>query len=251
MKNPYDFTGKKYIVTGASSGMGRSTAIRLAEQGAQVVLMSRSKDKLNETLSMMNGDRHQVIVVDLADVEDMTSIFNDIVADGKKLDGIVHCAGISKVLPVSMLSRKVMEETMNLNLYSLIEMTRLFSKKKYHVNGSIVAVSSIVVDMPSKCQTIYAASKAALNVAIKTMAMELADKNIRINCVMPASTATPMMELAKAEMSEDLFRRKMETQVLGVTEPEDIANAILFLLSDASKSMTGRALYTDGGYLGI
>lgn len=251
MKNPFDFTGKKIAVTGASSGIGRSTAIMLSEQGAHVVLISRNQQKLEETLSMMQGEGHQIFAVNLGETEDMTNLFNMIVADGKKLNGIVHCAGVSKVLPLSMITRPRLEESMNLNLYALIEMARLFTKKKYHEDGSIVAVSSIVVDMPSKCQTIYASTKAALNVAVKTLAMELADKDIRINCVVPASTDTPMMQNAKQEMSEELFNRKMDTQLLGVTKPEDVASAILFLLSDASCAITGRALYTDGGYLGI
>lgn len=250
MKNLFDFTGKKIIVTGASSGIGRSTAIRLAEQGAQVVLISRNEEKLKETKSLMQGDSHIIIPADLGQLEDMTELFNQIISDGKKLDGIVHCAGIATILPLNMIKRHKMEECMNINLYALIEMTRLYAKKKYHNNGSIVAVSSIVVRYPVKCQTVYAASKGAVNATVQALAIELADKGIRINCIMPASTDTKMMQDAMDTMPDTTMKEKVNAQLLGVTHPDDIADAIMFLLSDASRATTGRAFYADGGLLG-
>lgn len=251
MKNLFDFTEKKFIVTGASSGIGRSTAIRLSQQGASVVLMSRNKEQLQETQNLMEGTSHQIIPVDLGQVEDMTELFDEIVSDGIKIDGLVHCAGMATILPLNMIKRNKLEECMNVNLYALLELTRLYAKKKYHNNpGSIVAVSSIVVRYPVKCQTVYAASKGAVNAAVQALAIELADKGIRINSVMPASTDTKMMQDAMSTMPDTTMKEKVNAQLLGVTQPEDIADAILFLLSDASRATTGRAFYADGGLLG-
>lgn len=250
MKNLLDFTGKKFLVTGASSGIGQSTAICLAEQGAQVVLNGRNQERLEETKARMTGKGHQILAADLGAIEDMTKLFDEMVADGKKLDGFVHCAGIATILPLNMIKRSKIEECMSINLYALLEMTKLFAKKKYHEGGSIVAVSSIVVKHPAKCQTVYAASKGAVNAAVQALAIELADKNIRINCIMPASTDTNMMRNALDQMPDEVMKKKLDEQLLGLTQPEEIANSIMFLLSDMSSAVTGRAFYADGGLLG-
>ena len=253
MRNPYDFTGKKFIVTGASSGIGRSTAVRLSEQGAQIVLISRNQEKLEETRSMMQEGFHQIIPVDLGRTEDLSEVFDEIISDGVKLDGFVHCAGIATILPLERIRRKNLEECMNINLYALLELARLYAKKKYRNTGgegSIVAVSSIVARYPAKCQTVYAASKGAVNAVVQTLAIELAKKGIRINSIMPASTDTAMMRQALENMPNTVMQEKMKDQLLGVMHPDDIADAILFLLSDASRATTGRAFYADGGLLG-
>lgn len=250
MKDMLDFTGKKILVTGASSGIGRSTAIRLSEQGAQVILNGRNMERLEETKAAMAGEGHMLLPADLGALEDMTELFNEMVSDGKKLDGLVHCAGIATILPLNMIKRSNMEECMRVNLYALLEMTRLFAKKKYHDGNAIVAVSSIVVRHPAKCQTVYAATKGAINAAVQALAIELAEKKIRINCVMPASTDTNMMRDAMTRMPDEAMKRKMNQQLLGMTKPEEIANTILFLLSDLSSAVTGREFYADGGLLG-
>lgn len=251
MKNYFNFTDRKYIVTGASSGIGKSTAICLSEQGAQVVLMGRDETKLRETREMMSGDYHQIIPIDLGKEKDLTEVFNKIISDGKKLDGLVHAAGIATILPLNMIKRHNLEESMNINLYALIELARLFSKKKYHKEkGTIVAVSSIAVKYPSKCQTIYTATKGAVNAVVETLAIELASKNIRINSVMPGATDTKMLREAMDVVPEELKNQKMERQLLGISAPEDIVGSIMFLLSDASAAATGRAFYADGGILG-
>ena len=249
MWNPYDFTGKRFIVTGATSGMGRATAIKLSEQGAEVCLLARREEKLKETLPLLSGQGHRCYVKNFSEPEGYKEIFDDIVSDGHKIDGLVHCAGMAKILPVTLLSKKTMDESMTVNLYSFVEMTSLLSKKKYHDKASIVDVSSISVRYPQKCQGIYVATKSAMNTIVTAMAIELAEKGIRVNTVMPSTTNTQMAKEAFENKTEEQIKEAIGQQVLGLIEPEDIADIIMFLLSDASRMITGREIYADGGYI--
>lgn len=249
MWNPFDFTGKRIIVTGATSGMGKATAIKLAQQGAEICLLARNLDKINETLGLMHGSGHKYYIKDFSEPGGYKEIFDSIVSDGHKIDGLVHCAGIAKILPISMLSKKTMDESMTTNFYSYVEMVSLLSKKKYHDKASVVGISSISTLYPQKCQGIYVATKSAMNTITTAMAIELAEKGIRINTVMPSSTNTQMLKEAFENKTEEQIKESIEQQVLGLTEPEDIADIIMFLLSDASRMITGREIYADGGYI--
>lgn len=249
MWNPFDFTGKRYIVTGCTSGIGKATAIRLSEQGAQICLLARNEEKMKETLSLLKGEGHKCYIKDFSESGGYKEIFEDIVSDGHKIDGLVHCAGMAKILPVGMLSKQTMDESMTTNLYSFVEMVSLMSKKKFHDKASIVGVSSISTLYPQKCQGIYVATKSAMNTMVTSMAIELAEKNIRINTVMPSSTNTQMLKEAFENKTEEQIKESIEQQVLGLIEPEDVADIIMFLLSDASRMITGREIYADGGYI--
>lgn len=250
MWNPYDFSGKRYIITGATSGIGRATALRLAEQGAEVIILARNEEKMKETLSILPGDGHLGYVKDFSSCDGYKEIFDSIVSDKGKIDGIVYSAGMAKILPIGHLNKKNMDESMSVNLYSFVEMVSLYSKKKYHAEkGSIVGVSSISVQYPQKCQGIYVATKAAMNAMVTSMAMELAERGIRINTVMPSSTNTQMLKEAFENKTEDQVKDALGQQVLGLIQPEDVADIILFLLSDASRMITGREIFADGGYI--
>ena len=249
MWNPFDFSGKRIIVTGATSGMGKATATRLAEQGAEVILLARDENRLKEVIESLPVSNHKYYVKDFSIPGGYKEIFDDIVNDGRKIDGLVHCAGIAKILPITMLRKETIEESMTVNLYSFIEMAGLLSKKKYHDRASVVGVSSIAVKYPQKCQGIYVATKSAMNAMVASLAIELADKDIRINAVMPASTNTRMLQEAFENKTEEQIRQALRCQVLGMEQPEDIADIILFLLSDASRMITGREIYADGGYI--
>lgn len=247
----FDFRGKTYLVTGASSGLGRTVSEKLADCGANLLITGRSRERLIETKELLTGSGHAVYVKDLMD-EDYTDLFDFAKERTGIFDGIIHCAGIAPVLPISALTRKRNEECMASNLFSLIELVRLFSKKKYRPGkGSVVAVSSVSALYPDKCQTIYAASKAAMNTAVQGMALELVKTGIRINAVMPGSMDTAMAEKAAGEMGQENAEKKISKQILGVTPPGDVANVILFLLSDMSAAITGRAIFTDGGYINL
>lgn len=250
MYNPFDFTGKKILVTGASSGIGQAVAIALSKQGATIAMIARNEERLNETLSQMEGNGHIKICVDLAETEDLTGVFNEIISDGVKLSGLVHCAGIDQITSIKMLTKKRIDDCMHINYYSFLELVRQYSKKKFNQGGSIIGISSIAAAIPAKCQTIYAASKAAMNTSIEPLAIELAPKNIRINTVLPGFVKTPMFDKTfdiDYVGSTDYVQGALNNQLLGTTSPYEIANACMFLLSDASSAITGRSMYIDGG----
>lgn len=249
MWNPYDFSGKRFIVTGAGSGIGKATAMRLSEQGAEVCLLVLNNEQADEVMPCMFGRGHRSYVKDLGESGGYKEIFDDIISDGHKIDGLVHCAGIAKILPITLLNKANMDGSMTVNLYSFAEMVGLLSKKKYHDKASVVGVSAISVKYPQKCQGIYVATKAAMNAMVTSMARELAEKNIRINTVMPGNVNTQMTKTAFENKTESEIDAVLKRALLGTEEPEDIADIILFLLSDASRMITGREIYADGGYI--
>ena len=145
MWNPFDFSKKRFIVTGATSGIGRATAVRLSAQGAEVCMIARDEKKLQETLKDLSGNGHKYFKKDFSESGGYKEILDDIVSDGYKIDGLVYCAGITKILPISFLNKANMNESMTVNLYSFAEMVSLLAKKKYHDKASVVGVSSISV----------------------------------------------------------------------------------------------------------
>lgn len=243
MEGLMDLAGKKILVTGASSGIGRATAIVLSKLGAQVVLVGRNEERLNDTLQHLSGRDHRCYTYDLAILEGIGPLLQEAVNhDGKKLDGIAHCAGVSLRLPVRNLRYEKMDMVMRTNFYSFVELAKHYSRNCS--GGSIVAVSSLAAQEGGAGQTIYAASKAALDAAVKTLSKEFAKKGIRVNSVRPGYVNTPMYEDIKQKVGKDTLG---EDQLLGIGEPEDVANLIAFLLSDASRFITGANYLIDGG----
>ncbi len=252
MSQLFDFTNCIYLVTGASSGIGKETAISLSKSGARVALVGRDNEALKLTNEKMVGEGHLIIPFDLTSTDDYSELFDYVLKKAGKLNGIVHCAGIAPVIPVSRLTRKRVEECMTINLYSFLELIRCIAKKKYRAdNTSIVEISSINSIYPDKCQTIYVASKAAANAAVQALAIELYKSNIRVNSILPGIVNTPMAKKAFEEMGEENASAKQKKQVLGMTEPQEIVNVIQFLLSDSSLAITGRTIFADGGYINL
>lgn len=242
-----DLQKRKILITGASSGIGRAVAILVSQLEASVVLCGRDEDKLKKTLSMMtHTEKHQYICFDVKNFSNYERVFCEAVSDGVLLDGLVHCAGIAKVTPLRILKPSIITEIMDTNFCSFMQLVSMYARKKYACGGSVVAVSAVNSHYPQKCMSVYAASKAALEAAVKTMALELAAQRIRINCVVPGAVDTSMMR----GVEEEVIKKILDKQLLGVGKPEDIANMIAFLLSNAASFITGRSLYVDGGMLG-
>jgi len=241
-----DLTGRRILITGASSGIGRELVILMDRLGASVVACGRDEARLCDTLaSCRSPKKHLRIVFELKDFGRYASVFEEAVANGK-LDGLVHCAGIAQATPLRGLSVDVVRDILDVNLISFFQLAALYAKRKYNNGGSIVGISAVNAHYPQKCMSAYAASKLALEGATKTMAVELADQGIRINCVVPGGIDTPMGKDVLPETREYLSHKPL----LGMCKPEDVNYMVAFLLSDFSKQITGRSMYVDGGWLG-
>lgn len=247
MYNPFSLVGKTILVTGAGGGIGRSTAISCSKMGATLVVTDINAETLAETLSLLeaeDGRNHQMITADLTNEEALDKM----VADMLQLDGIVCNAGISKVLPIQFLNAKDMNRIMAINAFAPMYMTqRLYKKKRINKGGSIVFTESISgVSMVSMGGVMYAVSKNALDAFMRNAALEFAARNIRVNSVNPSRVNTNLIK--SGSYSEEDVARDIQTYPLKrYAEPEEIANAIVFLLSDASSYVTGHALIVDGG----
>ena len=245
--NPFSLKGKSILVTGASSGIGRSIAIECSRMGAKVLLTARNKERLGETLNQMeNQVQHKMILGDLSMGEDLSKIV-DVVSE--PLDGLVQCAGFTIPKPFQFLSEKDMDGVMGVNFKAPALLTQqLLKKKKLKKGCSIVFISSISgVWVSSVGGSLYSASKGAVNGIMKGMAIELAAKSIRVNSINPGMINTHIFD--SGEITEEQLKEDVKHYPLGrYGEPEDVAYAAVYLLSEASRWMTGSNILIDGGY---
>ncbi|HEY7392347.1 MAG TPA: SDR family oxidoreductase [Bryobacteraceae bacterium] len=250
MDNPLDLTGKTILVTGASAGIGRCTAVLLSRLGARVVLSGRDVGRLRQTAGEMDGEGHHVAALDLANPNEIAAWIAELAQVVGPLSGIAHCAGVAATMPLRFLSLKQLDDVMRVNFYSAVLLTKEFARKRIHErNASLVFVASIAGMRGKRARSIYGASKGALIAFAKSAAIELANEGIRVNCVAPSYVHTDMYErigdLMTPEQLQDCVER---TQPLGLGTPLDVANAIAFLLADTGKWITGSVLAVDGGY---
>ncbi len=248
MLNPMDLTGKRILVTGASSGIGRACAILAGRLGASVVLVARDEQRLKETLAEMPTGEHTSISFDLKDLDHCEELFVRCASE-KKLNGIVHAAGIGPAMPIQSVSLAAMQDVMSINYFAFMELVKWFSKKKYSSGGSIVGVSSVAGSVGWPGVSLYGGSKGAMDSSVRSLALELAPKKIRVNSVVPSNIHTPMLDGMLSVAGDEAVRQVLAKQPLGIGEPEDVAHAVAFLLSDAAKFITGTQLVVDGGYL--
>ncbi len=246
MSTAFHLNNKTILITGASSGIGRETAIKCSEMGAKIILTARNKERLAETAEKLTGNGHQTIICDLLNENELKELINKTA----NVDGVVHCSGVVKPFPIGFLSKQKMDETMLPNFYSVVELTNLlFKNKKINNNASLVFLSSVSGQHPHKGGSMYAASKAAVEAFSKTVALEFYPKGIRSNCISPAMVKTEMYHSAANDMTKEGMEEHVAKYPLGVGMPEDVANAVIFLLSPASKWITGINLIMDGGML--
>jgi NAD(P)-dependent dehydrogenase (short-subunit alcohol dehydrogenase family) len=248
MTNLISLVNKRIMVTGASSGIGKATAILCSQLGADMVLVARNIEKLNETKSQLAYGKHVVIPYDLYDVENIAQLFDECIKNGSRLGGLVHSAGVCPNIPLPTLNYKKMLDIMNLNYFSFMELTKQYSKKKYSNGGSIISISSISSFVGTRGASVYCGSKGALDSSVKALALELLQKNIRINTVVPSYIDTDMYTTLEGIAGDEFKNNILKRQPLGLGKSEDVANAVTFLLSDASRFITGTSLKVDGGY---
>ncbi len=243
--NPFSLDGRTILVTGASSGIGRTTAIECSRMGSRMIITGRDAERLDEVLHELQGDGHQAIIADLTQADQVENLLSQLPV----VDGVVLCAGQGTVVPFKMADRKKIDPIFEINYFAPVELLRLILKKRKLANGSsVVFVSSIGgVDSITIGNSIYGASKAALNSAMRFCALELAPKQIRVNSVCPGMVNTRLIQ--GGAVSEEQHQADMQKYPLKrYGEPEDIAHGIVYLLSNASSWVTGHSLVIDGGY---
>lgn len=240
---------KIILVTGASSGIGKETAILLSKIGAKVILVARSENKLKQTFANLENSGHAWYSFDLKNIIEINSLVNKIIKDNGKLDGFVHCAGISELRPLKMTKYDFLHDMMLINFYSFVELVRCISQKgNYSENHSIVAMSSVAASKGFKAKVAYSASKAAIEGSIRSMSKELSDKKIRINSVTAGFVRTEMFERFKDRTAINENNAELSQYILGIPGPIDIAKSIVHLLSSNSLYITGNTIVIDSGY---
>lgn len=244
--NPFSLNGKNILVTGASSGIGRSIAVECSKMGATVIITGRDEERLVQTKELLHPNNHSIITADLNIEESITCLVSQIT---QPLDGLVNCAGVNNLLPFQFINREKMEEVFNPNFFGPVLLTQKMLKKKLLAKGaSIVFISSISgVYCSAVASSMYSSSKGAINGLVKGMALDMAPKNIRVNSINPGVVKTNIFsdgDLTEEQLAEEA--KKYPLKRFG--EPQDVANAAIYLLSGASSWVTGSNLVIDGGF---
>lgn len=245
MYNPFSLEGKTILVTGASSGIGKSTSIECSKMGAKLVITGRNEERLNNTFSLLEGEGHSQLIADMHNEDDVDALVDRL----PSLDGIVHCAGVTEYKPFQFVNKDNLNEIFSVNFFAPVLLSSKTVKKKLiNKNSSIVFISSISGIYTSYISgSPYSATKGAINGIVKGMALDLAVKKVRVNTVCPAMVDTDILKEGKVteeQVVEDM--KKYPLKRYG--KPEEIAHAVIYLLSDASGWVTGTNLLIDGGY---
>ncbi|MBR1870695.1 MAG: SDR family oxidoreductase [Kiritimatiellae bacterium] len=240
----FSLEGKTVLVTGASSGIGRATAIQCAAAGARCILAARNADRLAETLASCGGAPHTVEQIDLADDAALASFIDRL----PSLDGLVHCAGIGdNQKPLKFLSPQFVDLILSINLRApILLLSCLAKQKKLNASASIVMISSIASFHPAPAHSIYAAAKGGLSAFVKGAAQDLAPRKIRVNSIAPGMVETPLIDFS-ALTREQRLADELRYPLKRYGQPSDIAPLAVYLLSDASSWMTGSQIVIDGG----
>lgn len=250
MYNPFTLEGKKIIVTGASSGIGQQVAINCSRMGARVIMIGRNVMRLEETQLQLEGDSHLSVIYDLTDFEHIKDLVTDIVAQMGSIDGLVNCAGISTTLPFKLMNPEKVEEFFKTNVYTTIELTRqVLNNKNVNKQGaSVVFLASVMGCVGESAKSLYSMTKGALISSSRSLAVEYAPKRIRINVISPGVIETAINQ--NQPYLADPEKRKVTESLhpLGLGTTNDIANACIYLLSDAARWITGQNIVIDGGY---
>lgn len=245
MYNPYSLEGKRILVTGASSGIGRATAIECSRLGAHVIITARNEEHLSETFSMLEGSGHEIRTCDLSNAEAIIEMVQSL----SEVQGLVNNAGTNHQAPIPFIKEKVLHEILQVNTIAPVLLTSLMARRKKLTKGASIVFTNSISGMGkiSTGNTMYATSKGAITAFVMGAAKELADKGIRVNAVCPGMVETNFIahHVVASEELLDADRKSYPLKRYG--RPEEIAWAITYLLSDATAWMTGTNIIIDGG----
>lgn len=241
--NPFSLEGKTILVTGASSGIGQSIAVTCSKMGATVILTGRNQMKLGASLALLEEGNHKMIPADLTNAESMSRMVSELPV----LDGVVHCAGIGQRVLCKMATEHDVDSVMDINYKApVLLQTELLRQKKINKGASVIFVASIAIWSPSVGNAFYSASKGAIVSYANCLALELAPRKIRVNCISPAMVWTDLI-LQDGVEEEQLKEDESKYPLKRYGQPKDIANLAVYLLSDASTWMTGSNVKISGG----
>jgi 3-oxoacyl-[acyl-carrier protein] reductase len=249
MLNLVDLSDRHILITGASGGLGHDTALLLARLGARLSLVGRNGDRLNKVVGELEGAGHQAIPWDLCDFDGIPQLVNRCVDGLGPLDGLVHCAGVQIMRPVSMLTASQLDQTFKINVHAALGLVKsLASPGQFRKAASCVLMASVMGIVGQPVQSAYSASKGALVAMAKSLAVELARQQIRVNCIAPSLVAAGMGLAIEKNLTPEQFEKIGQMHPLGIGRGSDVASAVAFLLSGAARWITGTTLVVDGGY---
>ena len=238
---------KYYLVTGASSGIGRETAMRLSDSDTTVILVARREDRLKKLQQEMAG-QSVIVPCDLRKSSDIANVFQVLSERNIKLNGMVYCAGVGCIAPIKVMERESLEEMFQINVFAFYEMCRCFAQRNVSEKGStIVGISSYSSVSCESGMSAYAMSKEAMNTQVKVLAKEFIKRKIRINTVMPANVMSKMA-CENNDWTEEEINSVESKQPLGIIPIENVVDMIMYLMSDAGKYITGETIAISAGY---
>lgn len=249
MHNPLALDGRTVLVTGASSGLGRAISVLISKLGGRVVLVARNADRLSETFSLMDEGEHRIESFDLNELDDIPRWMKRLTSEIGPLDGVVHSAGLHATLPLRVLKPSRLEELMRINVSAAMALTKGFRQRGVRAEqGSVVYLASVAALAGSAGNAGYSATKGALVSMCRSLAMELASEQIRVNCLAPGWVPTELAAKAGEKLEDAQLQAISDMHPLGLGRPDDVANAAVFLLAETGRWITGHTLVIDGGY---
>ncbi|HZG09365.1 MAG TPA: SDR family oxidoreductase [Allosphingosinicella sp.] len=248
--HPDCLAGRSILVTGASSGLGRATAIALSQCGAKVVLTGRDQNKLDQAAAVLGGGDHATVAAEFADADQVAELIKGIAKEHGALDGIFHSAGAYMAMPARMTKQRQIDSMFQASVWGAFGVARAAGQKGVmRDGGALLFMSSVAAQRGHPGTTAYAGAKSTILGMVPVLAIELAPRRIRVNSIVAATIETEMHLNTIANLPDELVQDGLSRHLLGFGRPVDIAHAVIFLMSDAGQWITGTALTVDGGYM--